>query len=118
LVVVALSAVGLIGFLAMQKIAVTGNSRSRAVSEATALAQDRLEQYSHVPYVQLAVTTVTETGLDSRALAAGAFTPIPYTRITDIIDNGNTTFTIQVRVNFTDEGGGNHTVTIKNVRAN
>ncbi len=119
LVVVALSAVGLLGFLAMQKIAVNGNLRSRSISEAVALAQDKVEQWDHTPYAQLAAGTFAEAATDSRGLTPDATFPgVLYTRSSVLTLNADTTYTIVVTVTFNDEMATPHTVTIQNVRAN
>lgn len=61
LVSMMLSMVGLLGLMGLQLVAIRGNGASRNFTEATALAQDRLET---VQSIQLAsLTNLSETNL-------------------------------------------------------
>lgn len=119
LIVMALSTVGLLGLMSMQSVAINGNSRSRNINEALALAQDRLEQYAHTPFVNLTPgTTVEPTGT---LLLGPQGVPSPtgiYRRISTVTFVG-TNVTINVQVQFqSGQDASNHSVNVSTVRAN
>ncbi len=120
LIVMALSTIGLLGLMSMQSVAINGNSRSRSINEALALAQDKLEQYAHTPYTSLMPGTTVEPPAATPLLGPQG-TPSPtgiYRRISTITFVGATA-TINVQVQFqSGQDASNHSVNVSTVRAN
>jgi type IV pilus assembly protein PilV len=99
LMAMGLSTVGLLGLISLQGMAIRGNARARSLSEATALAQERVETLQVTPYAQLAAQAATETGL---APSPGNTTQRLYTRVTTVVVGAAST-SITVEVSWTEE---------------
>jgi type IV pilus assembly protein PilV len=98
LIALALSMVGLLGLISLQMVAIKGNANSRNYAEATALAQEKLEELQVLPYVSLAA------GNDATPIGANPTSTVkPYSRSWSIISDNGTTKVIQVVVSWTDE---------------
>lgn len=111
LLVLGLSFIGLFGMMTVVVAAQRASMSARSLSEATALAQDKLEQLAHLPLASLAggtETTLTAQGVS----AAGGL----YTRTTTVAVNGAAT-TVRVRVSWNDTANRAHTVDLSTVRA-
>jgi prepilin-type N-terminal cleavage/methylation domain-containing protein len=110
LIAMALSVVGLLGLLALQSAAIRGNGLSRNFQEATALAQDKLEEKMTVPFANLLSGTVVESSPELYHTS--------YTRTTATTINGATA-SIQVTVSWTEEQSAlarAHSVVMSEVR--
>jgi type IV pilus assembly protein PilV len=110
LMAMGLSIVGLLGLVSLQMMAIKGNSRARNLSEATALAQERIEMLQMTPYSTLSTKAGTETNLSP---SPGNTTQNLYTRTTTIAVGASST-TMTVNVSWTDEGA--HNVRLVEVR--
>jgi prepilin-type N-terminal cleavage/methylation domain-containing protein len=103
LVAMALSVVGLLGLLALQRVAIRGNMMSRNFSEAMGIAQSQLELAQRTPYANVAtlagtVSKLSPTGDSSSPQAI-------YTRTTTVTTDtttGTTALTIRVVVSWRD----------------
>ena len=110
LIALSLMFVGLMGMMSLQIIAQRATQQSRAMTEALALAQDRLERSRRLPLASIAAST--ETRLD----AQGASGSGQYTRTTTATTSG-TNVTVRVDVQWTDAAAKGHTITLRTVRA-
>ena len=111
LLVLGLSFVGLYGIATVMQVAQRSAMTARAITEATALAQDKLEQLGHQSLTSLASTTENTLGPQGTVVANGA-----YTRTTTITVNG-TTYTLRVQVSWRDAQQRLHAVTLATQRA-
>ena len=103
LISLALSVVGLLGLLALQLVSIRGNAASRSFSEATALAQERLEALQLVPYASLSLQDNQASPETHLAPNPGSTTQQLYTRTTTItVDAANNDTNIQVDVSWSD----------------
>jgi type IV pilus modification protein PilV len=77
LVAVVLLVIGILGAASMQISSLGGNTVAIRITEATALATDRIEQFMALAYddAALAHTTATEAGMNDLALAHNAGGP-------------------------------------------
>ena len=111
LLVLALSFVGLFGMTTLLTVAQRSAGAARAMTEATALAQDRLEQLGHQSVNTLVGGIEATLGPLGAAIAGGA-----YTRATTVTTNGQTT-TIRVNGSWRDTQQRIHGVTLITQRA-
>jgi len=111
LLVLALSFVGLFGLMSVIVAAQRAAMGARAMSEATALAQDKLEQLEHVPLATLAASVETTLGPQGTVVTGGA-----YTRNTFVTVNGALT-TVRVQVLWNDVFQRQHQVNLYTARA-
>ncbi len=113
LIAMALMFVALVGMLALQIIALRANGQARSITEATVLAQDKLETLEHTPFALLSSTgSVVEPQLGPQG------TGVPngaYTRTTTTT-RGATQATIAVRVGWTGADGRAHAITVNTLR--
>lgn len=113
-----IATVGLLGALAMVGALVGGTSFSRAATEATVLAQAKIEQVQSQTGVKLAPLTPsgpqTETDLDASGnVVAGS----PYTRVTDWEAAADGLgIEVTVTVSWTDPNGNAHAVRLQTER--
>ena len=63
LIAVIIMAVGLLGMAALQGTAMMGNTFGGMNTDATALVMDKIEEYRHTPYRNIAEGTTTESNL-------------------------------------------------------
>ena len=111
LIALSLMFVSLLGMMSLQVIAQRAARQSRAMTEAVALAQDRLEMTRRLPVIGL--TGSAEAALDEKgqAIASGAYrrtmtvTPTPGGSL------------VRVDVSWTDFAGKAHAVTLRTIRA-
>ena len=119
MIAMALSTIGLIGLMKLQLVAINANGTSRNISEASGLAQERLEMLQVVPYANLSTYAITEPTL--LAPSPGSTVQKLYTRTTTITGGAAAaTTTIQVTVSWLDAqfpAHPPHTVTLFEVRA-
>lgn len=108
LVALVLSAIAMVGVIALYRASTNASSFSRRNTEATVLAQGKLEQ---VRTTTGALALTTETTLDETGKSV---TGGPFTRRTTVTANG-TFFDILVEVDWTDEGT-TRTVTLRGRR--
>jgi prepilin-type N-terminal cleavage/methylation domain-containing protein len=113
LIALALSMVGLLGLLALQMTAVKGNANSRNYAEATALAQEKLEQLQTLPYANLAASAESNIGANPGSSLT------PYTRTVTIVSDNGTTKVLQVVVSWPDEytAGKTRAITMRLARS-
>jgi prepilin-type N-terminal cleavage/methylation domain-containing protein len=97
LVALALSMVGLLGLISLQMVAIKGNANSRNYAEATALAQEKMEELQVLPYANVVA------GAEGPMGANPASTLKPYTRTWTILSDNGTTKVIEVDVSWNDE---------------
>jgi prepilin-type N-terminal cleavage/methylation domain-containing protein len=132
MIAMALTAVGLLGLVAMQSIAIRGNMMSRNFGEAVGLAQQRLEAVQYSLYANLSAN-LQEGGCALNVLPAApscsgaptanlnAFSPDPsssieqiYTRCTAVsVDAINNVTTVQATICWNDSAGRSHTVGLR-----
>jgi Tfp pilus assembly protein PilV len=106
--------IGLLGLLGMQVVAMRANSDARSMTEATGLAQDKLESLRHLPYASL--YTRPPQSLEPQLDATGAVaTGGAYTRTTAGAVNGSLV-TLAVQVTWSGFDGRSHAVTMRAVR--
>lgn len=114
-VLVAITVIG-IGFLAvasMQGTSISGNNRSSYMTEATYLAQDRIEQFRSTAYAGITTAGSPQTNIDEKGIAGGIFTR-SWAVVTD--SPGLLMKTVTVTVTWT-ERGVNHSLTMTTVIA-
>jgi Tfp pilus assembly protein PilV len=109
LVAFGLMFVALLGMMSLEVVAMRANSQSRAVTEALALAQDKLETLRHTPPAALAGSTENNLG------PQGAVANGPYTRVTSVTPGATTTF--NVLVSWNDVAGRPHKVQVYSARS-
>jgi prepilin-type N-terminal cleavage/methylation domain-containing protein len=114
LIALAISMVGLIGLMALQMVAIRSNASSRNFAEATALAQEKLEQLQIAPVSTLVTSTTTENNVPP---SPNNTNQAVYTRVTTITTNGSQAL-LKVDVKWNDSyavvgfAGKLHTVTM------
>jgi hypothetical protein len=111
LLVLALSFVGLFGLTSILIVAQRATVTARNLSEATALAQDKLEQMTHVPIASLVSGIESGIGPQGVAVAGGQ-----YNRVTTVTAVGVLT-TVQVQVNWRDSYNRPHVISVSTQRA-
>jgi prepilin-type N-terminal cleavage/methylation domain-containing protein len=111
MIAMALALVGLLGLLALQSVASSGNLRAKNFTEATGLAQDRVEQLQALPYAQIAADYTTwashklvESGLGPMgvAVANGLYSRTTTLSADAVIANA---YDVRVDVQWSGEDG-------------
>jgi prepilin-type N-terminal cleavage/methylation domain-containing protein len=114
LIVMALMLVALLGLLGLQIVAVRANGNARALTEATVLAQDRIESLERTPFAQLPATgTVVEPQLGPQGVAVAGG---PYTRTTTT-NRGASQANLRVQIAWVGSDGRAHGVAFNTVRS-
>ncbi len=98
-------AIGLLDIAGMQITAIKGNYFSKSVTEATVLAQDKLEELKNLPYASLS------SGTDTKTVSGTTFTR----QFNVVEDAGNFMKTITVTVQWTDRV--DHRISLTTIRA-
>lgn len=109
LVAITILAFGLLGIAGLQGSTIRKNLSAMRNTHATALLEDKIEEYRDTPYASITEGPVTETGLGS----GGVFTR------TSIVQNNvplNDTKTITVQVSWSDPGS--HLFTFQTIVSN
>ena len=101
--------VALLGMMSLEVVAMRANSQSRNVTEAVALAQDKLEAMRRSPIASLSGASETSLGPQGMPIAGG-----PYTRVTTVTPGATTR--IKVAVSWLDRAGKTHTVNVNTAR--
>lgn len=97
-------AIGLLAIAGMQITAIKGNYFSSSLTQATILAQDKMEELKNLPYASLS------SGTDTKTVSGTIFT-----RQFTVVNTTNTMKTITVTVQWTD--GGNRSISLSTIRA-
>ncbi len=84
LIAVIIMAVGLLGMAALQGTAMMGNTFGGMNTEATALVMDKIEEYRHTPYGNIAEGTTTDSNLGTGSFYTRATTVQFHTPINDV----------------------------------
>lgn len=108
LVAVTISMVGLAGVLGLERVGSRATGYSRHATEATVLAEDKLERLRTTPIVDL--FGGTELVAASGAVGAG-----PYTRLWQVAWTGDLA-DISVTVSWFEHGSDSHAVTFRTRR--
>lgn len=111
MLVLALSFVGLYGISTVLLVAQRSAAAARTITEATALAQDKLEQVGHLPLSALVSSNEAGLGPTGVPVVGGA-----YARVTTVTVNG-LVYTVRVQVSWTDMANRAHAVTLATQRA-
>ena len=98
-------AIGLLAIAGMQITAIKGNYFSKSLTEATVLAQDKLEEFKNLPYASLS------SGQDTKTVSGTTFTR----QYNVVEDAGNNIKTITVTVQWTDRV--DHSISLSTIRA-
>lgn len=95
LVAITILAVGLLGIAGLQGTTIRRNVSAMRNTEATALIEDKIEEYRNTPYANITVGTETDPNLGSSGI---------YTRTSTVQENAplNDTKTITVQVSWSD----------------
>ena len=113
LIALAVMFVGLLGLVALQITAARASSASREITEATGLAQDKVEALGHTAFDRLADST--ESGLGPQGPPAIGQPAGRYARTATVVRNGLSA-AVTVRVAWNDGDGRAHAVTLQTVR--
>jgi len=97
-------AIGLLAIAGMQITAIKGNYFSKSLTEATVLAQDKMEELKNLSYASLS------TGTDTKTVSGTTFA-----RQFTVVDTTSTMKTINVTVQWTDRV--NHSISLSTIRA-
>ena len=101
-------AIGLLGIAAMQVTSIKGGYFSNNVTQATILAQDKLEYLKNLSY--------SDSNLSSGQHNEGIISGTIFTRVYNVLeDAGNSIKTIIVSVQWTDRG--NHSISFSTIRS-
>ena len=101
-------AIGLLAIAGMQVTSIRGNSFSNNLTQATILAQDRLEQMKNLPYASLS------SGQDTVTVSGFTFTR-QYNVDSAVLGGSSTMTMITVTVSWTDTS--THSVSLNTIRA-
>lgn len=109
LVAVTILAVGLLGIAGLQGNTIRRNVSAMKNTEATALIEDKIEDYRDTPYTSISEGTETETSLGTGGI---------YTRVSTVQENTplNNTKTITVQVSWSDPS--DHTFSFQTIVSN
>lgn len=102
-------AIGLLAIAGMQITAIKGNYFSKSVTEATVLAQDKLEELKNLPYDH--ASNAPGSSSEPKYVSGTTFTR----QVVVAEDAGNSIKTITVTVSWTD--GGNRSISLSTIRA-
>ncbi|MEW6266812.1 MAG: prepilin-type N-terminal cleavage/methylation domain-containing protein [Thermodesulfobacteriota bacterium] len=93
--------VGFMAVASMQGTSIHGNSQSNYLTEATYLAEDKMEEFYYLAFVNITNAGSPEVNIDPRGAAGGIFT-----RSWNVVDNTPDVFmkTITVTVTWTERG--------------
>jgi prepilin-type N-terminal cleavage/methylation domain-containing protein len=101
-------AIGLLGIAAMQVASIKGGYFSNNVTQATILAQDKLEYLKNLSY--------SDSNISSGQHNEGIISGTIFSRVYNILeDSGNSIKTITVSVQWTDRG--NHSISFLTIRS-
>jgi type IV pilus assembly protein PilV len=101
-------AIGLLGIAAMQVTSTKGGYFSNNVTQATILAQDKLEYLKNLSY--------SDSNLSSGQHNEGIISGTIFSRVYNVLeDTGNSIKTITVSVQWTDRG--NHRISFSTIRS-
>lgn len=101
-------AIGLLGIAAMQVTSTKGGYFSNNVTQATILAQDKLEYLKNLSY--------SDSNLSSGQHNEGIISGTIFSRVYNVLeDAGNSIKTITVSVQWTDRG--NHSISFSTIRS-
>ena len=101
-------AIGLLGIAAMQVTSIKGGYFSNNVTQATILAQDKLEYLKNLSY--------SDSNLSSGQHNEGIISGTIFSRMYNVLeDAGNSIKTITVTVSWTDRG--NHSISFSTIRS-
>jgi len=106
LIAITILAVGLLGVAGLQASSIRRNVFAMKNTEATALIEDKIEEYRNTPYADITEGTVTETGLGS----GGTFT-----RISIIQDSAPINDTKEITVQVTWSDPSDHLVSFQTI---
>jgi type IV pilus assembly protein PilV len=107
--------VGLLGLVALQVSAMRAGSLSRGMTEATGLAQDKLEALQRTPYANLSALAPSSPVTETQLGPLGTTVSGPYTRRTSVTLAG-AVLTMNVAVSWSDNDGRPHAVRLYSVR--
>ncbi len=107
LVTLLVLAVGLLGLGGMQIFSIKGNSFSQKLTQATVLAQDRLEELRRLPFV--------DSSLSSGSHDEGALSDSGFTRSYDVENISLTLKAITVTVQWREEN--DHSISLSTMKA-
>ncbi len=110
LVAITVLAIGLLGIAGLQGTTIRRNVSAMRNTEATALIEDKIEEYRNIPYSSISEGLEEETGLGTEGV---------FTRITNIQNNipvPGSTKTITVQVSWSDPNP--HTFSFQTVVSN
>ena len=100
-------AIGFLAIAGMQVTSIRGNSFSNRVTQATILAQDKLEELKNLSY--------THADLSSGQHSEGTITGTIFSRQYVVADTTSTMKTITVTVQWTD--GTTHSISLSTIRS-
>ncbi len=101
--------IGIAGIVGMQMSAMRASAYSRHATEASVLAEDKMEELRTVPLG--AIVAASDT-VDARGNAA----PGPFTRAWALTWNGAATANLTVTVSWLERGSDSHSVAFTTVR--
>ena len=101
-------AIGLLGVSGMQITAIAGNHSSRNLTQATVMAQNKLEELKHMPYND---PTLNSGQPPQQITASGVIYTVQY----NVTALGNSMKTITTTVKWVDQG--DHSVTLSAIRS-
>jgi type IV pilus assembly protein PilV len=124
MIVIAILSFGFLGLSAMQLKAMHGSDRGRHATNATAIAESRMEQLQQDPWTSIAVTAgfvadpveANNIELDGSGTVLAERAYSVSHQITDVA--ATYTRAIDVQVSWTEEGGEARSVTLSSIRYN
>jgi len=123
MIVIAILTFGLLALAGMQLHAIHGSDRGRHASNATAIAETKMEQLQQDPWASVAVTAgfvADPTEQNTVQFDGGATINERAYNVSYQITDLQPTFTraIDVQVSWTEEGGETRSITLSSVRYN
>lgn len=101
-------AIGLLAIAGMQITAIKGNYFSSSLTQATILAQDKMEFLKNLGYTDVTLISGNDTITPSG-------TTLTFTRVWTVVDTATTLKTITVTVQWTDRV--DHSISLTTIRA-